>query len=407
MKISYWSKFGIVGLFFGIMASIFYSLVHTGPISEEPPVIIGLTCYYLIFGVVAGLLFDIIFVVINKIRGSKIKLKMWQQGAVIGFIFSLLGSIIVFYFRDLELLGIFLTPLILTFVIIEKGGVLWVHLIHLLSYSLVGAFLGWFWETLLSRGISQDIKIKRLSIINIVLLILLPIIVILTIFGSSDDVLLVLSYILNIIFGIIFILSILFYGIFKKNKIIFISTIIVIILFLIVILGIVIYNLYSYNEYKKLKQQEEYFKQLASNWKIYVNYQYGFTMRYPESWENYNIINSLWNDQSLDDYINCQNNCNGPLLIFQNPKLLTEKQFRGIEIMIISHPRQGKEVSTINREKLTEKLNFIDIFGKSGENRETDFIILNNNSESNLITKEVEEIKQIIKTFDTFFIDAD
>ena len=130
-------------------------------------------------------------------------------------------------------------------------------------------------------------------------------------------------------------------------------------------------------------------------------------MRYPESWENYNIINSLWNDQSLDDYINCQNNCNGPLLIFQNPKLLTEKQFRGIEIMIISHPRQGKEVSTINREKLTEKLNFIDIFGKSGENRETDFIILNNNSESNLITKEVEEIKQIIKTFDTFFIDAD
>lgn len=138
MKNKYWLLFGIVGLVIGIIASIFISIAYTGPESIYFAYIM-LCISATLFGIIFGGIIDLLFYIITK---KSLNLSSWENGALIGFVLSFLGSICVSlpYFQDLG--GIFILPIALTFSILEVGTPLWAHLLHIFIYTFIGSLLG-------------------------------------------------------------------------------------------------------------------------------------------------------------------------------------------------------------------------------------------------------------------------
>lgn len=139
MKNKYWLIFGIVGLIIGIIASMFISIVHTGPEKTMYFGYIMLCASATLFGIIFGGIIDLLFYIITK---KSLNLSSWKNGALIGFVLAILGSIGVSlpYFQDLG--GVIILPIALTFSILEVGTPLWAHLLHIFIYTFIGSLLG-------------------------------------------------------------------------------------------------------------------------------------------------------------------------------------------------------------------------------------------------------------------------
>lgn len=88
--------------------------------------------------------------------------------------------------------------------------------------------------------------------------------------------------------------------------------------------GVVGYIVYIINYGKSLNQ--------INNYNQYINQEYGFTIKFSESWKGYSVIKSSWTGQVLQ----WQGTITGPLIIFRNPNWTKERHWQDIPIMIFT-----------------------------------------------------------------------
>lgn len=146
--------FSITSLILATIMSILVVGIHTGPVNREPIMVINAYAYYVSWGVAIGMFFDLLFFLLRKINKNFNFTMSYQEGALVGFIISVLGSISINYFQELAAIAVI--PITLTFLIIEKTAV-WVYLLHTFVYTLTGLLLG-----LLADGV-RWLKNKKLK----------------------------------------------------------------------------------------------------------------------------------------------------------------------------------------------------------------------------------------------------
>lgn len=68
------------------------------------------------------------------------------------------------------------------------------------------------------------------------------------------------------------------------------------------------------------------------NWETYRNTDYGFEIKFPDSWKGFEVVKSTWEGNLIDG----NKKYSGVLVILKNPSLASEYNFQGIPIMVIT-----------------------------------------------------------------------
>jgi hypothetical protein len=127
----------------------------------------------------------------------------------------------------------------------------------------------------------------------------------------------------------------------------------------------------------------------------YENNEYGFKITIPDSWKGYSVVESSWDGWLIDT----DTHYNGVTLILENPKLVSENNFRGIPIMIIT-PDIWKLIS---EEKIAVSAAPIGP-AKIGQNEKYIFATPPRyiGFADDLSSQQINEVYEIVKTFKAF-----
>jgi len=71
----------------------------------------------------------------------------------------------------------------------------------------------------------------------------------------------------------------------------------------------------------------------APEWKTYQDTNYGFEIKFPESWEGYSVVRSSWKGNKIEE----EGKITGALIIFRNPNWTEERHWQDIPVMVFTH----------------------------------------------------------------------
>lgn len=71
----------------------------------------------------------------------------------------------------------------------------------------------------------------------------------------------------------------------------------------------------------------------TAGWQIYTNNEYGFEIKFPNSWKGYSVVVQNWEGHLINNY---QQTYSGPQIIFKNPQTTPTQPWQDIPVMVFT-----------------------------------------------------------------------
>lgn len=92
--------------------------------------------------------------------------------------------------------------------------------------------------------------------------------------------------------------------------------------------GVFIYSYFSASDI-----QNNIVPPITDSWTTYADKEYGFSMKFPDSWKGFYITGEIWTGNAINNY---KQTYSGPLIVFRNPRTTSSQQWQDVPIMVFT-----------------------------------------------------------------------